>query len=168
MPKKLIKRYAPDPETIRTHKYLAIFSRFFDANLFHLNRRSVSGAVASGLFWAMIPVPFQMIAATITAILARTNLPISVALVWLTNPLTIPPFFYFNYIVGIWLLGESSEIAEFEPSIEWIMNQLSSIWLPLYTGSLLVGVMLGLAGYISMRAYWRWYVVQRYKKKRRQ
>ena len=62
--------------------------------LWHLNRRGVSGAAFVGLFSAFIPVPSQMLLAAIIAIYVRVNLPISVALVWITNPITIPPMIY--------------------------------------------------------------------------
>ena len=95
MAKKTIQRFLPDPNKIRHHKSLKIFGRLLqDANLWHLNRRSARGAFAVGLFFAFIPVPFQMVLAAAGAILFRVNLPISVALVWLTNPLTMPPIFY--------------------------------------------------------------------------
>ena len=82
MPRHLIKRYSPDHEKIRNHKHVKVFGKLLhDPNLWHLNRRSVSGAFGVGLFWAMIPMPFQMIAAAATAIGLRTNLPLSVVLV---------------------------------------------------------------------------------------
>ena len=168
MPKHLLKRYFPHPHVVRQHKHLRFLARFLeDPNLFHMNRRSVSGAFASGLFWAMIPMPTQMIAAAFTAIVVRINLPISVALVWLTNPLTMPPFFYFNYLVGTWILGTPPDVGEFQLSVEWIAEQLDAIWVPLYFGSLVVGVICGLLGYIGMRGYWRWHVIHRYRKRHR-
>ena len=110
MPKKFIKRHAPDKEAIRDHKYMRIFGKLlYDPNLWHLNRRSVSGAFAVGLFWAFIPIPFQMVTAAATAIPARVNLPISVALVWITNPITMPPMFYSTYRVGTWILDEPAQ-----------------------------------------------------------
>lgn len=170
MPKHLIKRYTPDPKTVREHKYLRIFAGLLDdPNLFHMNRRSVSGAFAVGLFWAMIPIPLQMVAAALSAIAIRAiriNLPISVALVWLTNPLTMPPIFYLNYVVGTWILGTPSNAGEFQLSMEWIAQELDAIWLPLYLGSLVVGVTSGLLGYVGMRGYWRWHVIHRYNKRK--
>jgi uncharacterized protein (DUF2062 family) len=166
MPKHLFKRYTPDPKTVREHKHLRLFARFLeDPNLFHMNRRSVSGAFAAGLFWAMIPIPVQMIAAALTAIIIRINLPISVALVWLTNPVTMPPVFYFNYLVGTWILGAPPDVGEFHLSMEWIGSQLDAIWLPLYLGSLVVGTLWGIIGYLAIRGYWRWHMINRYRKR---
>lgn len=167
MPRKLLKRYTPDPHTIRQHRHLRWLAAFLqDPNLFHMNRRSVSGAFAVGLFWAMIPIPMQMIAAAITSIIARVNLPIAVALVWLTNPITMPPVFYFNYLVGTWLLGTPPDVGEFRMSVEWIGAQLHALWLPLYFGSTVVGIILAAIGYAGMRAYWRWHVVQHYRRRK--
>ena len=166
MPRKLLKRYIPDPETVRRHKHLRWLARFLeDPFLFHMNRRSVSGAFAVGLFWAMIPIPMQMVAAAVSAILARVNLPISVALVWLTNPLTMPPIFYFNYLVGTWILGAPPGVGEFHMTLEWFSAQLHAIWLPLYFGSFVVGVISGLLGYVLIRGYWRWHIVQQYRRR---
>lgn len=164
MPRHLIKRFTPDPHALKKHKYLRHLGRLLhDENLWHLNRRSVSGGVGSGLFWAMIPIPSQMVASAFTAIALRINLPISVALVWLTNPLTIPPMFYFNYNVGCWLMGSPPHVGEFELSVEWIAAELQVIWKPLFLGSFVMGVICGTLGYVAMRAYWRWHVVKRYR-----
>ena len=138
-----------------------------DENLWHLNRRSVSGGVAAGLFWAMIPMPVQMVASAFSAVVFRINLPISVALVWLTNPLTIPPVFYMNYLVGTWLLGTPADAAEFQLSVEWIANEIGAIWKPLYLGSLVLAVLLAVCGYAAMRLYWRWHVMRRFRRRGR-
>ena len=70
MPKRLIKKFFPDPETIKEHKHLKVFgSLLYDPNLWHLNRRSFAGALAVGLFVAFIPLPTQMIIAAALAII---------------------------------------------------------------------------------------------------
>lgn len=51
------------------------------------------------------------------AILCRVNLPISVALVWITNPLTMPPMFYAAYYLGAHLLGLPA--VDFELPVNW-------------------------------------------------
>ena len=167
MPKKFIKRHAPDKETIRNHKYMRIFGKLLhDPNLWHLNRRSVSGAFAVGLFWAFIPIPFQMVTAAATAIPARVNLPISVALVWITNPITMPPMFYSTYRVGTWILGEPAQEVEFELTVNWLINCVGGIWQPLYLGSLICAIVAAALGYAVMRGYWRWHVLNQIKRRR--
>jgi uncharacterized protein (DUF2062 family) len=166
MAKKVIKRLLPDVHKIRSHKHLQFFGRLLhDANLWHLNRRSVSGAVAVGLFMALVPIPFQMIPAAALAILFRVNLPISVTLVWLTNPLTMPPVFYFCYKVGSWVLRQPVQDVTFELSWAWLSTELGQIWQPFLLGSLIVGVILSVAGYWSMRAFWRLHVIQEWEKR---
>lgn len=167
MPKQIIKRFTPDRETLKNHRHLRVFGHLLqDPNLWHLNRRSVSGAFAVGLFWAMIPIPMQMVAAAFNAILVRVNLPISVALVWLTNPLTMPAVFYFNYLVGTWIIGPNPDVGEFQLSLEWISQELERIWEPLYLGSLVVGIVSALLGYAGMRLYWRWHTVCQLRRRR--
>ncbi|MEL0049239.1 MAG: DUF2062 domain-containing protein, partial [Gammaproteobacteria bacterium] len=46
------------------------------SELWHLNRRSVSGAAFVGLFSAFIPLPSQMLLAALIAVVFRVNLPI--------------------------------------------------------------------------------------------
>lgn len=167
MPKHLIKRYAPDLHLIREYRYLRIFgSRLQEPNLWHMNRRSVSGAFAVGLFWAFIPIPFQMVTAAATAILTKVNLPISVALVWITNPLTMPAMFYGNYLLGNWILGNSSSAAGFEPSMEWILESIGYIWQPLFLGGVICGLVAAALGYVAMRSFWRVHVIRRFRQKR--
>lgn len=167
MPKRLIKKITPDHDTVRSHKHLQIFGTLLhDPNLFHMNRRSISGAFAVGLFWAMIPIPLQMVAAAATAIIVRVNLPLSIALVWVTNPLTMPPIFYVNYLVGAWLLHTPEMENKFEVSMHWFAESMDQIWLPLYFGSAVLGILSGALGYVIIRLLWRMHIITRFKERR--
>ena len=69
MPRKFLRKYLPDPMRIQEHKHLRMFGqRLADPNLWHLNRRSIAGGTAIGLFCAMLPMPFQMLPAAALAI----------------------------------------------------------------------------------------------------
>ena len=157
MPKKFIKRYMPDHNKIRQHPHLnKIFGTLLhDPNLLHLNRRSVSGAFFIGLFMAFVPMPFQMIPAAALAIYFRTNLPISIGLVWVSNPITIPPIFYFCYKVGAWILATPVQAVEFTLSSEWFAHELAAIWEPFLLGCFVVSTTASLAGGFGIRLLWR-------------
>jgi uncharacterized protein (DUF2062 family) len=137
MHKKLIKKYTPDPKVIRANKSLRFLSVFFsNPNLWHINRKSVRMAMIVGFFWAMIPLPFQMVFAAMTAIPLRANIPLSVALVWITNPLTMVPIFYVAYLLGTALLGIQTDGFSFELSWAWVEHEFPLIWKPLVVGRL--------------------------------
>lgn len=68
-----------------------------------------------------------MLLAAAVAIPLRVNLPLSVALVWLTNPLTMPPIFYGTYLVGVAVLGHEKQEFAFEPTWQWLQASISSI-----------------------------------------
>lgn len=162
MARQFLKRYLPDHQQIREHKHLRVFGkRLHDPNLWHLNRRSVAGAMGVGVFVAFIPVPAQMILAAAAAIWLRVNLPLAVAMVWITNPITMPPLFYGTYKVGAWLLNMPAKPVEFEPSLSWLMHGTNAIWWPLLLGSLAVGAVLGVAVYGAVRLAWRLYVIRK-------
>lgn len=167
MPKKFIKRYIPDHNKIRDHKNLRFLGTLLhDPNILHLNRRSVSGAFGVGLFMAFIPVPFQMVFAAIGAIFFRVNLPISVALVWLTNPITIPPIYYFTYKVGTLILGQPIRDIKFELTGKWLLQELSMIWEPLLLGCFVVGTISAILGYFMVRGFWRLHVIRSLQERR--
>ena len=168
MSKNLVKRYMPSREKVLNNKYLKVFGKLlYDPNLFHINRRSVSGAFAVGLFFAWIPVPFQMVLAAAVAIPARTNVIISVALVWISNPITMPPLFYFAYQLGGRILGVKAKHFDFELSFSWLANELSLIWQPFLLGCMIMAIFSALFGYTFMRLFWRWNVVARWQARKK-
>lgn len=167
MPKKIIQRYIPDPHKIKEHKHLRIFGDLLhDQNLWHLNRRSAAGAFAVGLFMMWIPVPFQMLLAAGAAIFFRVNLPLSVALVWISNPLTMPPLFYFAYILGAAVLIQPVQNIEFEVSVQWALSVLDTVGLPFLLGCLICAIVSSVLGYFAIRLIWRWHVVKTWNKRR--
>ena len=107
-----------------------------------------------------------MLAAALLAVVARCNLPISVTLVWVTNPLTFAPIFFFAYKLGAWLLGVDVQEVAFELSWQWLSETLQAIWRPLLVGCLVCGWVAGLTGAVVSRTLWRMHVVKRWQRRR--
>ncbi|NLS13041.1 DUF2062 domain-containing protein [Vibrio sp. SM6] len=167
MPKKLIKRFLPDHEAIKRQKALKVFGNvLYNPNLWSLNRRSASGAFAVGLFMAFVPLPSQMIMAAGLAILFGVNLPLSVALVWITNPITMPVIFYFTYKLGAFLMGTPHQHFHFELSWEFLLNQMSHIGPPFLLGCTVCAFVAAALGYFGVRGLWRYSVVRSWRKRK--
>ena len=169
MPKKFLQRLTANPEKLKEHKSLQFLGELIhDPNLFHLNKHSVSVAFLVGIFCAFLPILGQMPLAALIAVRLRCNLPLAVALVWISNPITIPPIFLATYKFGSWLLNIPPEPFSIELTWEWFATTLSGIWQPLIVGSVIVATMMSLSSYIIVRIVWRYHVLDRWKKRRLQ
>ncbi|MEE8057452.1 MAG: DUF2062 domain-containing protein [Pseudomonadales bacterium] len=167
MPKKFIKRFVPDPDWVKKQQSLRLLGDWLhDPNLWHLNRHSVATATFIGLFVAFIPLPTQMIIAALMAILLRANLPISVILVWITNPLTIAPIYFLAYKVGTAITGSEPSQFAFELSWKWLSQGLANSWQPFILGCVLCGLFFGLLGSAVVRWAWRKHTLQRWHERK--
>ncbi len=163
MPRKFIKRFLPSRKSFHETSQLRPLKGFLhDPCLWHLNRRTVSGAVAIGLFSAYLPMPLEMLVAAMMAILFRVNLPLAVIFVWVSNPLTWIPLYGAGYMLGAKILGR--EMVSFDDmTMSWLMSQV----LPLWLGSLILGSILALLGYLATRGLWRLHIVRHWEKRKR-
>lgn len=164
--KKTLKRLSPDSHKIKTHKHLQWLGRYLHITaLWAFNRRTLSRAFAVGLFYAFIPVPFQMPLVAVTAVIFSANLPLALSLVWVTNPVTMPVIFYACYQLGAWILG--AKIAQdFQFSFAYLSEVLPLIWQPFLLGCLIVAIFFALLGYWLVRLLF-WISLSRYKKKKK-
>jgi uncharacterized protein (DUF2062 family) len=101
------------------------------------------------------------------AIFFRVNLPIAVALVWLTNPFTVVPVYYSAYKLGAWLLAAPPPETEFALSRAWLTGELAAIWQPFLLGCLVLSAVSATLGYFAIRALWRLHVVHHWRMRRR-
>ncbi len=168
MPKHFIKKYLPNHDALKHHKSLQIFGSILHSpNLWHLNRRCVARAAFIGLFACFLPIPFQMILAAALAIFFEANLPISVVLVWISNPFTMPPIFYFAYKVGALILQRPALAIPDDITKTWLIEVLMKAWLPLYLGAFVSGIVAGALGYWLTRLAWRCWVARQLEKRKR-
>ena len=164
MPRKTIHRFLPDVGRLLQRPSLRwITALSHDPNLFHLNRHSVSLAVFIGIFCAFMPVPGQTLLAALMCFWLGANLPMGIILIWISNPITIPPMFYLTHRLGSFLLDSEPITFTVTLSWDWFSNIGSAILLPLITGSLLCGIIAASSGYFAVRYLWRWKVIKNWE-----
>ena len=83
--------------------WLKITRPLFDRQLWKPCRDTVASGLAIGLFFSMMLMPFQMIAAAILAMRARANVPFSIAGCWVSNLLTHVPIWWAQEWLGDWM-----------------------------------------------------------------
>ena len=165
--RSFLKRFAPKRQQIEKHRHLQVLGYILhEPNIFHLTRRSAAGGVAVGLFLAFIPLPGQMLLAVLLSLLFRVNMPLAIACVWLSNPVTIAPLFFLAHKTGGWLLNAPVKQVQFEPSMGWLAETLAEIWQPLLLGSLTLGTLAALAGYTLIRLLWRLSIVRQWEERK--
>jgi len=168
-PRHLIRRYLGDRGKItnaRVPGWLA--KRLHDSEVWHLGRRSVAGGVGLGFFLAFVPLPIQMLIAAPLALILRTNLPVTLAALWISNPITVAPMFLFAYRVGGWITGIEVDYghAVSASSISGIIETIGDIWLPLSVGCLTCGASAAALGNVTVRWIWRIYLLKRRRRRR--
>ena len=120
---------------------------------FNINRKMISRGVFIGLFWGFIPMPFQMVAVIAMTPLFRFNVPIAIAMVWLSNPFTMPFMYYMEYLTGNFILGREA-ISNVTMTVEWFFGHMDDIFIPLYVGTAFYSTIV--SGLIAIAINWLW------------
>jgi|SRR5579864_1825376 len=178
MPRKFFRKYLPSEETIRRHPCAARFgARLHHPNVWHLNRRSVSGGVAVGIFAGMVPGTHvaKFPAAALLAIALHVNLPVAVATTLYMNPLTVGPFVLLAYGVGmLFSPGDAAALGPV-PVVDWLhlfdwmralLGWVLSAGKPLAIGLAVFAVALPAAGYVFAQLAWRAYVMFAWRRRK--
>ena len=159
-----------------------IITHFRDS---HAPIEEICMAATVGMFWALTPlVGIQMYLVTITWLLFKLlrvqfNLPIGLALVWITNPVTMPVFYYSFYFCGVFLfnlagaensiitfdyfsqtIGKANAMGAWDGLIFWGKFMLYELGWPMLIGGFALGLPVSLVSYPLTR-YW----VNGYRKK---
>ncbi|MCB1745920.1 MAG: DUF2062 domain-containing protein [Gammaproteobacteria bacterium] len=167
-PRHLLKRYLGGRERLAQSRAAGwLGARLHDPELWHLGRRSVAGGVGLGCFLAFIPLPVQMLIGTLLAFLMRVNLPVTMAAIWITNPLTMAPMFLFAFKIGAWITGRESHLTAlaFEPSFSGVLATFEEVWLQLAVGCFVCGLSAAAIGNLAVRWLWRAHLL--YKRRQR-
>ncbi|PIX04974.1 MAG: DUF2062 domain-containing protein [Gallionellales bacterium CG_4_8_14_3_um_filter_54_18] len=175
--RKFLHRFIPNHAAVKNNRWLKPFGHWLQApNLWHLNRRSVAGGVAAGLFCGLIPGPLQMLGAALLSVSLRVNLPIALFVTLYTNPLTILPLYLLAYRTGIWVSDAENGRVTVQlalPQLHWHSGlaewtgALEQLGKPLLIGLPLLAIGLAIAGYIAVRIIWRVVVILKWRARRR-
>ncbi len=132
------------------------------------HRLALGGAI--GMFVAFTPaVGFQMMINFFLAWLLRANKVIGLPIVWITNPATIVPIYYFCYVVGRSMLGWEAvhrdwwtRLAQPPPgwwaTVAFYWSRLIEIAAPLWLGCSVIGLLLAYPTYYGL-----YYIVRNYR-----
>ncbi len=152
MPRKKLKKVLPNHEKIKEQKFLKIFGSFLHKReIWSISRKKVVAGVFIGIFVAALPMPFQMILASLLAIIFNANLPISFALIFISNPFTMPPLFYFEYKLGNLILNPENPIKF---NFHSMHNNFDQIALSLWTGALVLGIFSSVICSLFVNSFW--------------
>lgn len=120
---------------------------------FNINRKMISKGALVGLFWAFIPMPMQMLAVVATTPFIRFNILIAIAMVWLSNPFTMPFMYYAEYLTGNLILGFET-INNIDLTLDWFSENIDDIFIPLYVGSLFYSIFASIGVYYLINYLW--------------
>lgn len=162
--RKFFRDRLPGPDGVLQNRWLQPLRHWLNhPNLWHLNRHSVAGGIALGLFCGLIPGPFQMVGAALLAMWLRVNLPLALVSTLYTNPLTIVPLYLLAYRIGLLVLGNRVEQAVVPEFPEWhwhdglepLWKWLAALGTPLLIGLPVLAAGLAALGYLAVRMAWR-------------
>jgi uncharacterized protein (DUF2062 family) len=176
MPRKFFRKHLPSHESVRNNRHIARFGGLLQHhNLWHLNRHSVAGGVAVGMFSGLVPGPLQMLTAALLAVPLRVNLPVALATTLYTNPLTIGPLYMLAYLIGRLIIGGDAAPLAPPPEMDWshlrasldaFLHWALSMGTPLAVGLPVLALALAALGYACVQIGWRAYVIRAWRKRR--
>ena len=91
--------------------------------------------------------------------------PISVLLVWISNPVTITPIFYLCYKVGQLIIHTPNATLAGATSSEHFL-QLGQLWQPFLLGCFIMGSASAIIAYTTVKVLWRLHIIAYLKERR--
>lgn len=138
--------------------------RILNKELWRPTRESIARAWLVGFPITVIPfLPLQSVIACFAALFVRGNIPLAVALQYLSNPVTMPVHLSACYFVGKIVQGVApadawhalSQLPLHSSSGEVTLSHyLGDTAISLYLGSVIIGVVVGVGGYAIIHHTW--------------
>ena len=165
-----LRHVTPDRHSLEKLWCLRPFaSTVCDRGCWAFKRKSVIRAFSLGLLIAFVPptplLPLHLMLCALLGILFRLNIPVLVATVFVSNPLTWFPQIAGSIWVGAKLMGVDLMPLVHHLTHHNLMAHLNQLWEPLLLGALVLGVFAAGLGYVLGQAVW--HVRVRYRLRRR-
>jgi len=155
--KESLKKYSPKPENLN----LGWFNKHLkNPEIWKWNKKTISRAFAIGLFFAFIPLPMHTLLVAIFAVVFSANILLSILVVWVNNPITMVPFYYFTYKLGASILGIEMD-PEFEFTFSYLMENFGNATIAFWVGGLITSIVSALLGYYSIIAIYKYKALKR-------
>jgi uncharacterized protein (DUF2062 family) len=165
-----LKRITPDRHSLEKLWCLKPFRTLvLDRGCWTFNRHSVTRAFALGLFIAFIPptpLPVHIVTCVILGMLFRLNLPVLIATVFVSNPITWLPQVAGSIWVGAKLMGMDLMPVLRELRAHNLWTEIHQLWAPLLLGALVLGLIAAAAGYVLAQVVWRARVLFQLRRRR--
>ncbi len=165
--RRLKKWMRPLPRRSNIHKYpiLKWFSEtaYKRSYLWSFRGKNIIPALFWGVWIAMLPiVGLQMLVVLFLALWLRTNLPVMIALQWISNPFTMGPIYFADYQIGMVffklvgieydrnrMLNSEYKWSEFNFSD---LIELIDTFPPMFVGGSIIGISLGVVAVFLYKA----------------
>jgi len=158
--KSILKKYSPKRENIN----LGWFNKHLtDPELWKWNKKTIAKAFAIGLFCTFLPIPGHTILVAILSMMLSANILLSILVVWVNNPITMLPIYYFTYKIGASIIGIEID-SEFEFSFGYLMDNLGSATLAMWIGGLITSIVAAILGYFSIISIYKYKALKRIKR----
>ena len=166
------RKNAPTRESLEEVRWLRPFAhRVLEPSLWRFTRRSVPRGVALGLLvgiFLMIP-GLQIIGAALLALPCRANVPIAVAMTFLSNPATTPFILYLSLVVGNRFVHSTADLGTVTAMVEngaslaeWARWGASAAAPALIVGLFVISVVAAAVGYLLSAFLWRAWISRKW------
>jgi len=155
MARRFVRRWLPDPASLRTQRSLRWMGPLLDRPwLWHVNRSSISKGLAIGMFFGFLLPLGQGLVAGVVAMGLRANLPAAVLATFVSNPLTTPAILIAAYHAGLAVLREPAAPPALAEDTGWI-EKIGAMGEPLLVGLALLAVAAAALTYFGVQLAWR-------------
>lgn len=165
-----LKSITPDRDALEKFWCLKPFcSLGVDRGCWAFKRSSVIRAFSLGLLIAFIPptplLPVHLILCALLGIFFRLNIPVLVATVFVSNPITWAPQIAASIWVGAKILGLDLGPVLHHMTHRNLWAHLSQLWGPLLLGAFVLGCLSAALGYVLAKMLWRARILYQWRRR---